>query len=129
MADLPKYLGAVNVKAVSIASANTDRTGASGTKYAANTAGSNGAVMHKITVEAVGTTTEGVVRIFMDTADGLFLVKEIDVTAVDLASSPDSEAFSAEVEDWGLIMPPSASLYVTTHKSEAFHVTIAGQDY
>lgn len=130
MPDLPQYLGAFNNKSVTVSTGNTDRSGATGTKYAMLTGAGSGTVVHRVKVIAVGTTTVGAIRFFIQNSDGLFNVHEVEVTAKDLSGgSADDMPFSADVTDFAVSLKAGEVLYVATHKSETFHVTAFAQDY
>jgi hypothetical protein len=129
MADIPKYLAAFNNKSVSLATGNTDRSGQTGTKYAIVAGAGTGTVVHRIKAVALVTTTAGALRFYIQTSDGLFNVYEIQVAAVDLVSNPAGMPWSADILDVGITLKAGETLYVSTHKSETFHVTVFGQDY
>lgn len=130
MADIPQYLGAFNNKSVTVSTGNTDRSGATGTKYAMITGAGNGTIIHRIKVIATGTTTQGAIRFFIQNSDGLFNVHEVAVTAKDLTGGSAADMpFSADVTDFDISLKSGEVLYVSTHKSETFHVTAFAQDY
>lgn len=130
----PIYPAKVIGAEVSIATADTSRTApaTAGTLYTATAlaSGGVGAIVQSITVNAVGTTTAGVVRMFRHNGSAYFLLREFLVTAI----TP-----SASVEVWKLttaqgadasgrltvnvFLEPGDSLRFTTHNSETFHVT------
>lgn len=128
MADIPKYLGQLNCKSVSISTGNTSRTGASGAMTALVSAGANGTIVKRLKAVAVNNTTLGALR-FFKTGDGTHLVHEIPVSAVDVTAVDGSAPWSADEVDVDIPLLQGESLYVATHKGEAFHVSAWGQDY
>jgi hypothetical protein len=116
---------------VRISTANTNRDGATGTYGTLYTAGSNGAFFKGIRVQAEGTTTAGVVRIFRQAGGtgNVELLKEMLILAV--TPSASVEAASAEwFPSAGIVLDASGVLKVSTHNAETFGVHAeAGGDY
>lgn len=128
MAIGPTFLsGYGGLNTVLVNAANTARDG-TGTLAVAYTAGGNGSRISEIHINAIGTTTQGVIRIFMHNGTAAFLFKEILVTAV---------APSTTVPVWSTVLtfsnpinlPPLWSIRVSTHNAESFHVTVVGGNY
>lgn len=110
-----------------IATANTNRdgTGTIGTVYSA---GANGGRVEYIRIQAAGTTTAGVIRLFIHDGSAYRLWKEILVSAI--TPSASVEAYSAEyVPSVALVLPTGYSLRASTHNSETFNVFAHGGDY
>lgn len=116
-----------NVAHVVISTANTGRdgTGTIGTVY---TAGAQGSLIELIRVIATGTTTAGMVRLFLHDGANARLYTEIPVTAI--TPSATVEAFEAEyVPTKPLVLPTGWSLRASTHNAEEFVVRATGGNY
>lgn len=121
--------------AISTANALRDGTGTLGTIYTARAAGANGgkgARIDAITVQATGTTTAGMIRLFVGTT----LVREIAVTAITPSGTvkaftiPTSEGADANGRlALGLVLAPGDVLKVGTNNAEAFVVRAEGGEF
>src|SRR5262245_715315 len=110
-----------------ISAANTARDG-TGTIVDILTPGSNGAQVEAITVTAQGTTTVGVVRIFIHNGSAYRLYKELLVTAI--TPSTSVEVFRTElIPTKPLILPSGYKLAASTHNAETFNVFAQGGNY
>jgi hypothetical protein len=110
-----------------IQGANTNRDG-TGTVYTLLTGATNGTRIEYIRVVAVGTVTNGAVRIYINTGSAAFLWKEIIVTAT--TPSVTQEVFNAEyVPTKPLILPSGFILEASTNNAEAFNVFAHAGDY
>ena len=105
--------------------ANTNRDGTTGTYVTLITAGASGSRVDRLVIKATGTTTVGMIRLFVGTA----LVLEVPVLAV----TP-----SASIPSWGtevvfcngLILQAGAVLKASAEKAEAFNLVITnGGDF
>lgn len=125
MATSPQYVGTPKSPSVSISTANTNRDGTTGTYGTLMTAGASGSRVDRINLTATGTTTAGMVRLFVGSA----MVKEIPVVAI--TPSATQPAFSVDIDfDKGLILQAAAVLKASTHNAEAFNLTvISGGDF
>lgn len=125
MAASPQYVGTAKSPTVSISTANTNRDGTTGTYGTLMTAGASGSRIDRINITATGTTTAGMVRLFLGTA----LIKEVPVIAI--TPSATQPAFSVEVPfDNGLILQSGAVLKASTNNAEGFNLTvISGGDF
>jgi len=104
--------------------ANTNRDG-TGTLATAYTAVSNalGSRIDRVVVQATGTTTAGMVRLFIANsgASAIRLIREIPVVAI--TPSATQPAFRVEVVfDNGLILENGATLRASTHNAETFNI-------
>jgi hypothetical protein len=106
-----------------ISSANTARDG-SGLLTDVITGDDNGTRVDRIVVTALGTTTAGMVRLFLDDGTNIRAFKEVPVTAVMVGAS--TAAFTAEVvRTDGLPvvnLPAGHTLRASTHNAESFDV-------
>ena len=125
MANSPIFVGTPKSSSVSISTANTNRDGSTGTYGTVHTAGASGARVDTLNISATGTTTAGMVRLFVDTA----LIRELPVGAI--TPSGTQPAWSVDVEfENGLILAASTVLKASTHNAETFKVTITnGGDF
>ena len=107
---------------VSVANAGRDGTGTLATVY---TAGANGARVDLLTVQATGTTTAGMVRLFLDIGGLIRLIREIPVAAV--VPGAAASAFAVDVQ-LNLVMQAGAILKASTQNAETINIipTICG---
>ena len=126
----PVFVATPKSYEVRIATANAGRDG-TGTLGTLATGVANGSVVQAIRVQADGTTTAGVVRIFLtaDTGTTKRLLKELLIPAV--TPSTTIEAFSIEWAPTEPIILNGASyvLYASTNNAEGFVVLAVGGDY
>ena len=131
MATAPSFAAIPRNSAVAISTANANRDG-TGTVGTAFTAGSSGSRIDRVTVKATGTTTAGMVRLFVYNGSTYFLWREVAVAAV--TPSGTLAAFSGEVVSEVeslplLVLPNGYSLRASTHNAEAFSVIAEGGDF
>ena len=123
----PRFIEDGKVWAASISTANTNRDG-TGTIGTVVTAGAQGSRVDLVRAVSTGTTTAGVVRIFVHDGSAYYLVKEILVSAVTPSTTVEVESLEwAPTEP--IILPTSWSLRASTHNAEEFDVTVYGGDY
>ena len=119
MALNPQYANTPKSSTVIISTANTNRDGTTGTYGTLFPAGASGARIDKVRVQALGTTTAGMVRFFVGTS----LIYELPVMAV--TASGTSPVFGAYVTfENGLALGASVTLKVSTNNAESFAVTV-----
>ncbi len=111
----------------SIGTANTGRdgTGTVGTVY---TPGTNGGRIEMVRVVAAGTTTAGVVRLFIYDGSTYFLIKEIMVLAVTPSTSVEVANYEW-VPTVPILLPTGYSLRASTNNSEVFKVHVEASDF
>lgn len=110
-----------------VTAANTNRDG-TGTIVDILTAGPNGTEIESVRIQATGTTTVGVVRLFIHNGAAYRLWKEVLVAAVTPSTSVD--AFSAEVvPTTKLILPFGYKFGASTHNAETFNVFAHGGNF
>lgn len=127
----PIFILTPKVGMVRISTANTNRDG-SGTLGDVLTGGSFGTRVDRIHVRATGTTTAGMVRIFISDGSNIRFWDEISVSAI-------TPSATVQVFEATLITPDSASpllvlptgyvLKAGTHNAETFDVMALGGDY
>ncbi len=122
---------ASTVKAASVAltaTANTNRDGATGVYTTIFTAGSSGSRIDDIYIVATGTTTAGVIRLFVHNGTTGFLWQEILVSAV--TPSTTQAVWSYTLLNQGLVIPTGYSLRASTNNAEGFNVLVTrGGDF
>jgi hypothetical protein len=136
MAAVPQYVRDVVSQVASISTANTNRdgTGTLGTVYTARSQanGGQGARIEFITIEATGTTTAGMVRLYVDNGTAR-LIREIAVSA--LTPSATVKAYTIPTSEGadvngrlaiGLMLAPGDILKASTHNAETFLVRAEG---
>ena len=129
MNNIPVYEKTPRVERGALSAANTNRDG-TGTIVTILTAGADGTVVRRITINSIGTTTAGMVRLYHHNGTSYTLLKEIPVTAI--TPSGTVEAWSEVIEyfgDEGLRLPTGHSIRGSTHNAENFHVLIEGNDF
>lgn len=125
MATNPQYVGTPKSPTVAISTANTNRDGVTGTYGTLLTAGGNGSRVDCINITATGTTTAGMIRLFVGSA----LIKEIPVVPITAAATLPTWSADVEFEN-GLVLQASAVLKASTNNAEAFNVTVTnGGDF
>ncbi len=118
-------------KTVAISSANTARDG-SGTMGTVCAAGTAGTRIDRVNIKSsAGTTTAGMIRLFVDDAVGTRLIAEVAVTAGTPSSTVktfEAELVRTDALPW-ITIPSGYKLFAATHNAEAFNVTAHGGDY
>ena len=110
-----------------VTTANTARDG-TGTIATIFTAGADGSRIEAIEVCGTGTTTSGVVRIFIHDGSNARLLKEMLVPAVTPSTSIEvwREIFVPAVP---LVLPSTHSIRASTHIGETFNVFVHGGSF
>jgi hypothetical protein len=126
MAAAPNFAATVRVSAANIATADTSRTSPTnvGTVF---TAGASGSRIDEINIVSTGTTTAGVVRLWVYTGSTYYLLQEVMVTAV--TPSTTQAVFSSTSTYNNFMLPSGHSLRATTNNSESFNVIAFGGDF
>lgn len=117
---------------ISVANPNRDGTGTIETIF---TAGIDGSRIDTIVIQAVGTTTAGMVRLFIHDGTNIRLFDEIPVLA--FTPSATIPAWSVSVGananlatgKYPLVLPSGFSLRASTHNAETFNVFVIGGDF
>lgn len=114
----------------SLATANTNRDG-SGTIPTLYTAGTNGSRIDHVDIQAYGTTTAGVIRLYIHDGSTAFLWKEILVTATTPSTTVAAWSYTLDCSQPQNIcfLPNGYSLRASTHNAENFRVMSFGGDY
>jgi len=119
------------ISSARISTANTARDG-TGTLGSVCTGATNGTRVDRVTITATGTTTAGMVRLFLDDGAGAIrFVKEVAVSA--LTPTATVMAFSFEwvrTDTYPVVVLPSGYiLKAGTHNAESFDVVAHGGDF
>ena len=104
-----------------VSTANTARDG-TGTIATILTAGASGTRIDDIDIVAAGTTTAGVVRLFLHDGTNARLYKEILVSAI--TPSATVAVFSSALRNLGLVLKSGWSLRASTHNAETFNIEV-----
>lgn len=115
---------------VSVANTNRDGTGTIATVFSA---GASGSRIDAIDLKAVGTTTAGMIRLFIHDGANARLLTEVPVTAV----TPSGTLPSWEVQlntntmtqVLPLLLPAGYSLRAATNNAETFNIIALGGDF
>ena len=126
MAAAPSFAATVKASAVNIATADTSRTSPTnvGTVF---TAGASGSRIDEVNIISTGTTTSGVVRLWVYTGSAYYLLSETLVTAT--TPSTTQAVFSSVSTYNNLMLPSGYSLRATTNNAESFNVIAFGGDF
>ena len=110
-----------------VSTANTARDG-TGTIATIFTAGASGSRVDDIAIVSTGTTTAGVVRLFINDGTNSRLWQEILVAAI--TPSTTVQVWSAVQLNQALLLPNGWSLRASTNNAETFNVNVTrGGDF
>lgn len=104
-----------------VSTANTNRDG-TGTLATIFTAGSTGSRVDDIVIVATGTTTAGMVRLFLHDGTNARLWQEVPVSAV--TPSGTVAAWTQTLSNLALVLPSGWSLRASTHNAETFNILV-----
>lgn len=123
----PIFCQAARHAVATISTANTGRDGSGtiGTIFTADA--TDGSLIERIDIMAIGTTTAGVVRLFIHNGSASFLWKEVLVSAI--TPSASVAAFMRRLDRLRLTLPAGWSLRASTHNAESFTVHAFGGDF
>lgn len=125
MAVAPQFASTpkIGIGVISTSNNNFDGTG---TVVTVMSAGSSGTKVNEIAVQAAGTVTAGVVRIFINNGTTNFLFDEFQITATMPSSSVTAYRSYKAYEN--LVLPTGYSIRASTSNSESFNVIALGAD-
>jgi hypothetical protein len=121
MATTAQYASTVRTAQQQVSTANTNRNG-TGTIATVFTAGSSGSRVDDIYIVATGTTTAGVIRLFLNDGTNTWLWKEILVAAI--TPSTTQTVWSASLLEQSLILANGWSLRASTNNAETFNLQV-----
>lgn len=115
---------------ISTANTNRDGTGTIGTIF---TAGASGSRIDAINIKATGTTTAGMIRLFIHDGTNARLLTEVPVMAITPSGTlPSWEAqlnTNTMTQVLPLVLPTGYSLRAATNNAETFNVIALGGDF
>lgn len=115
---------------VSVANTNRDGTGTIVTVFSA---GASGSRIDAINIKATGTTTAGMIRLFIHDGTNARLLTEVPVTAITPSGTlPSWEAqlnTNTMTQVLPLVLPTGYSLRAATNNAETFNVIALGGDF
>lgn len=126
MANNPNFASTVRASAAIISTADTSRTAPTNVGTVL-TAGASGSRIDEIDITATGTTTSGVVRLWLYNGTTYYLFQEILVSAI--TPSVTQASFSSTSTYNNLMLPTGWSLRATTNNAEEFDVIAFGGDF
>jgi len=131
MANEPNFVATPRNAIAQVSAANTARDG-TGTVVTVFTAGASGSRIDRITIEAVATTTAGMIRLFVNDGSNSRLWREVSVSAI--TPSGTVATFTTEINSSNsalplLILPNGYSLRASTHNAETFNIIAEGGDF
>lgn len=121
MASNANYAATPKSALAQLSAANTLRDG-TGTIATVLSAGTSGSRVDDIVITATGTTTAGMVRLFLHDGTNARLLREVPVTAI--TPSGTVQAFTASLPNLALVLAPGWSLRASTHNAESFNVAV-----
>ena len=119
MSASPNFAATAQNSAVQVSVANTARDG-TGTITTVATGAANGSRIDDISIVATGTTTAGVIRLFLTVGGSTRLWKEILVPAN--TPSTSNPVWSYSISNLSLVLASGAALKASTHNAETFNV-------
>jgi hypothetical protein len=121
MATAAQYAATPRAALGQVVTANAARDG-TGTIATIFTAGASGSRIDDIKIQALATTTAGVVRLFLHDGTNARLWHEVMVTAT--TPSTSVQAFNATLYNQALILPNGWSLRASTNNAEGFNILV-----
>lgn len=121
MATTAQYAATVQNASAQISTANTNRNG-TGTIVSVMTGATNGTRIDDIYIVATGTTTAGVVRLYISDGSNIRLWQEILVPAV--TPSTTVQVWSYVLLNQALILESGWSLQASTNNAETFNILV-----
>lgn len=132
MAIQPQYAATPRCSIGQVSVANTARDG-TGTITTIFSAGANGSRIDAIDLKATGTTTAGMIRLFIHDGADARLLTEVPVTAITPSGTlPSWEAqlnTNTMTQVLPLVLPTGYSLRAATNNAETFNVIALGGDF
>jgi len=125
-ANYPRLTDVPVIALAQVSTANTNRDG-TGTAPDVITGSTNGTRIDRITITATGTTTAGVVRLYLYDGTNTRLWREVLVTAI--TPSASVAVFSAILSGLGLVLPNTYKIKASTHNAETFNITAEGGNF
>src|ERR1051326_4588502 len=108
---------------ISTANSNLDGTGTLGTVL---TAASSGTLIKTVTVQAIVSTTQGMVRLFLYDGTNTKLLQEVEIPAVTKSSNDPAYSFTVPLN---FCLKSGWVLKASTEKAESFNIIAEGEDW
>lgn len=121
MSTSSNYAATPKTAVAQVSTANTARDG-TGTLATVFTAGTNGSRIDDITIVATGTTTAGMIRLFLHDGTNARLWREVAVSAI--TPSATVSPFSSALGSLALVLQTGWSLRASTEKAETFNILV-----
>lgn len=129
MAATINFANVPRVNGVTIATANTNRDG-TGTLGTVIAAGSSGTRIDRIRVQAIATTTAGMVRLFLYDGSNYYALQEVNMLAATVSESVQGVSTDIAFGDVRpLTLPNGWDIRAGTHNAESITVTAYGADF
>jgi len=125
MAATPVFANTPVIGSAAISTANTNRDG-TGTIGSVLTGSANGTKVNEIRIKASGTTTAGMVRLYIFNGATNVLFLEQAIAAVTPSASVKTEEYTLTFDS--LVLPATYQLRASTHNAEGFNVVAIGAD-
>lgn len=121
MSTAAQYASTVTTAAVQVTTANTNRDG-TGTITTVLTAAASGTRIDDIYMVATGTTTAGVIRLFVHDGTNARLLSETLVTAI--TPSTTVQVWNNTLLSQGIVLKTGYSLRASTNNTETFNIIV-----
>lgn len=130
MASAPSFTATPRAALIQVTAANTARDG-TGTTVDLITGAATGTRIEHIDITAAGTTTTGVVRLFLYDGTNTRLWMEILVTAITPSTSikPFSATINLSLPSVLMILLSGWKIKASTHNAETFNINCVGGDF
>lgn len=115
----------IGIVTISVANTNRDGTGTFGTIISS---GNNGTRIDRVEIAAIGTTTNNVVRLFLDNGSTKKLEKEILVNAITPGTLTTVFLGTINYPN-GLVLPSGWFLDASTNASESYNIIAFAGDF
>ena len=126
MANQPVFATTPRIGLGQVSTANTNRDG-TGTIATILTGAASGTRINEIVVEAIVTTTAGMVRIYLNDGTNTRLLDEIIISPTTVSASTPGSRSSKTYDN--LVLPNASwSIRASTHNAETFNVIVLGAD-
>jgi hypothetical protein len=125
MAATPQFASSPRLGIATISTANTNLNG-SGTLVNVVVAGSSGTKINEVTIQAAGTVTSGMVRLFVFDGTTNYLFDEFPIPATIPSSSVASYRTYKNYDNF--VLPSGNTLRASTANAETFNVMAWGGD-
>lgn len=138
MATSAQFIGTPKSAVATLSAANTNFDG-TGTVVTVYTAGASGARIERVVIEATGTTSAGLVNLYVgtdsaaNTAANVHLYDSVAVTAITPSTTTApftaSRAEATANDRWPLVLAAGQTLRASTTIAQGFRVVAVGGDY